>query len=67
VAENKAIICAIRVRYVCDKCLEGDMRPTGETLLSDPPKFPHVCEACGHKGLFCVIYPHIRYEEVGTA
>jgi len=43
----------------CPVCGNGYMRPTGITLLSDPPQFPHQCNSCGYKQTYSVRYPYI--------
>lgn len=49
---------------LCDKdyCF-GEMKPTGQCLMSNPPQFPHACIECGNTQNFLVKYPHIVYEE----
>ena len=37
------------VECVCDACGIGTMVVSGNMLLSDPPKFPHVCTSCKHE------------------
>jgi hypothetical protein len=51
----------IKVDYKCDNCYEGFYRPTGLTLLCDPPKYPHKCTLCGGEQVFTETYPTIRY------
>jgi hypothetical protein len=41
---------------------EGRMRPTGLTLLTDPPRYPHKCTACGREETFLVSYPYLGHE-----
>ena len=31
----------------CSSCVVGTMKPTGITLLSIPPQYPHKCNKCG--------------------
>lgn len=51
---NKNIISNV---YICDKCGKGNMKPTGKTLLSNPPIFEHRCEHCGEIKEFKNCYP----------
>lgn len=49
-------------KYICDKCKEGEMLPTGENMwLSNPPKFPHRCNKCGFESAFIERYPTIKF------
>lgn len=57
--ENNPLRVA-QVDYVCDKCREGRMRPTGIFLSSNPPKFPHRCTSCGDEMVFSETYPTIH-------
>lgn len=38
----------------------GRYRPTGSTLLTNPPQYPHECNRCGHKEIFKVMFPYIE-------
>lgn len=50
------------VDYKCDKCNEGVMCYNGGNIkLSDPPKYTHRCNNCGHEQDFIEKYPVIRY------
>jgi hypothetical protein len=51
----------IQVDYQCEKCDDGRMRPTGQTLMSDPPQFPHKCTNCENTITFNEKYPTVRY------
>ena len=37
---------AHEIDYTCDECGEGLMRPTGASLMTSPPYYPHVCTVC---------------------
>lgn len=50
--------------YKCDTCNEGHMRPTGMTLTSYPPQYPHICNSCGIAKTFRVTYPRIVHVEL---
>lgn len=51
-----------KVYYKCDECRSGTMEPTGICYSVAPPKFPHVCNLCGHKENFRCTYPRIVTE-----
>lgn len=56
--------------YVCDKCGQGHMRPTGICLTSNPPHWPHECNnsKCDAKINFSNIkYPATGYRKIGNA
>lgn len=54
-----------KISYNCDKCGQGDMLPTGLTLTSNPPQYPHICDVCGHKQTFKnKSYPIIVHRKV---
>ena len=46
----------------CNVCNKGVMRPTGETLLSNPQGYIHRCENCGKLEVYTCVYPHIETE-----
>jgi hypothetical protein len=48
----------VEVDYLCDGCGKATMRPTGLTLTSHPPKYPHKCVACGAEQNFAQQFPH---------
>lgn len=54
------------VRLMCDKCDGGEMLPTGVSLPSNPPQFPHKCNKCGYEGAPCIgrRYPRLEHEDV---
>lgn len=54
---------AVKVDQVCDRCGEGFMRPTGMSLMSNPPQYPHRCENCDAHQNFHATYPRIEYKE----
>jgi predicted RNA-binding Zn-ribbon protein involved in translation (DUF1610 family) len=49
------------VSYICDVCGKGELRATGVMLMSNPPRFPHRCNACGAEKIFGSKYPQITY------
>lgn len=66
VAEKRTEVRTFMVRLMCDKCGEGEMKPTGVQLLSNPPQYPHRCDKCGFETTIRggKAYPRIDYEEV---
>jgi hypothetical protein len=59
--EITTVMVPVEIDKAC-ACLSGRMRPTGAALMSNPPKYPHVCNRCGHKETFRVKYPHITHK-----
>ena len=58
-----------RYRYFCDNPLDqdglpcdGELKSTNVVLTSDPPRYVHVCSACGCKRDFTSRYPRIDSE-----
>lgn len=51
----------VELHLLCDKC-NTEMEFLGQTLLSDPPQFPHKCPKCEHIMVMDSQYPHIEYE-----
>ena len=48
--------------HLCDSCGIGYMRPTGNVLTVYPPKFPHLCNHCGHSGVYNERYPNVKHD-----
>jgi transposase-like protein len=46
----------------CPVCGQGWMRPTGITLMSNPPQYPHKCTSCAYEQTYSVRYPYIVHE-----
>lgn len=65
-AEVKQEIKTFEVDNICDACQIGQMRPTGRTFMTHPPKYPHKCNniECGHAETFFETYPKIKYEKI---
>ena len=54
-----------RTKYICDKCLEGEMVFDGRSTLSIPPSHHHTCTKCDNKKYIDrVKYPDIVYEDI---
>ena len=63
--EKRTEVRTIMVRLMCDKCGEGEMKPTGVCLTSNPPQYPHKCNKCGAEvTVRGKTYPRAEYEEV---
>lgn len=61
--EKQIEVKTFEVHKYCDKC-GTEMTFTGETLLSNPLQYVHMCEKCGKKDTFLQKYPCIEYKEV---
>lgn len=48
------------VRYICN--CGGEMVPTGQMLMSNPPQFPHECKECGESVNLIEKYPTVKWE-----
>ena len=56
------------IDYKCDKegC-DGHMRHNGDTLMGNPPIYPHKCDKCGAENRFSgKKYPYTVVIEEGT-
>ena len=60
-AEKITPVEMVEIDYICDKCGEGEMRPSRFMLASDPPRCPHACTKCGHEQTFLTKYPATGY------
>ena len=66
VAESKVL----QVFMICDKCGKGEMRPTGNVLMTNPLMYSHECIVCGNIENFPYHYPYqrlVRIEEAREA
>ena len=64
-AEKRPEVRIFTVRLMCDKCGEGEMKPTGICFTSSPPQYPHKCNNCGAEvTVRGNTYPRTEYEEV---
>jgi hypothetical protein len=50
------------VKYRCD--CGGEMKPTGQMLMSDPPKWPHECKDCKAIANLTKKYPTVEWEVI---
>jgi len=67
--ETNFEVKTVGVEYTCDKCEEGEMfhqEGRDTMLLTDPPRFEHVCTKCGYKQTFLKRYPTVEYKRVIT-
>jgi len=46
----------------CPSCGQGWMRPTGIVLTSNPPQYPHKCNACGYEATYGTRYPYVVHQ-----
>lgn len=54
-----------RVKKICPKCKQGEMKPVENIVLSSyPAQYPHHCDMCGHSEVYRKCYPSIEYETV---
>lgn len=63
-AEIEQEVKTFSVSYLCDKCDDGEMIPTGFMLTMDPPLFPHECSKCSHEQNFHDKYPKLIVRSV---
>ena len=61
-AEIEQEVKTFTVNYLCDECGEGYMESTGSILISNPPQYPHKCNACGSDRTFREKYPKTIYK-----
>lgn len=58
------------INLICVECNEGSMvKNVNEgsiSLLSNPPKFKHVCDKCGNVDWYTENYPKLTYEQIGV-
>lgn len=54
------------VNYMCDRCAAGNMKATGDVLMSNPPQFRHRCPTCGHEETHRCRYPKVITRPVST-
>ncbi|USN14032.1 hypothetical protein KABACHOK_01960 [Brevundimonas phage vB_BpoS-Kabachok] len=56
------------VRYRCEACGKGEMKVGDTVYTSAPPKYEHVCSACGSRVALDRTYPYARttYRDAGS-
>lgn len=62
-SETTTPLICVRLEYRCDECGTGKMLPTGYTLTSFPPQYPHVCDVCGASQNLRKCYPMVDFVE----
>lgn len=60
-AEERVPVLPVRVTFACDEC-GGEMKPGKYFQATNPPKYPHQCDA-GHATTLGRAYPFIDYVE----
>lgn len=61
--EIKKEVKTYRVIMKCDKCKQGEMKPTNMGYLSFLGQYEHQCDCCGYRTSYNCVYPTIVYEE----
>ena len=62
-SETTTPLICVRREYRCDECGTGKMLPTGYTLTSFPPQYPHSCDSCGAYQVLGRCYPLVEFVE----
>ena len=58
----KPVCCAL-VDFICDRCHQGRMRPTGHGTGTEPVVHEHACSECGAVMLMTAVYPYFSHDE----
>jgi len=65
--EVRRDLIPVKVTYVCDKCVKGNMVQRGgiaeDIEYPNPAVYEHVCSYCGAKKNFKKKYPYIEHRE----
>ena len=61
-SEISVEVVPVLIKYLCDSC-KTELRCTGSQLLSNPPKFVHMCPKCQKEYILSKAYPAITYIE----
>lgn len=59
-AETFAQVTPLLVNYGCEKCGTW-MVPSGQTYMTNPPRYPHICPKCGFRATLTESYPVVRW------
>jgi len=54
----------VQIDFKCPECKDGYLRPTGQTLTTHPPEYPHICNSimCNYYETFKnKRYPYLDY------
>lgn len=63
--ERQFKVKPVGIKYICDKCKEGEMNQTGQMqMYDDYATFIHKCSHCEHKLELKEKYPLIRYKQI---
>lgn len=63
--EHKTEVKTYMVRAICNvNGCDGELKPTGEAFMCNPPKYVHVCEKCKYDTSFNDRYPKVVVEPV---
>lgn len=55
----------IGVKYMCDKCSDGEMIFTQNSIWNIiPPQYEHKCDSCGGVLMLEKKYPIIKYKRI---
>ena len=66
-AEVRYEVKTFVIEYACDECGEGEMKGTGNVLMTSPVNYPHQCNKCGAMKTFTgEKYPKKIYEQIGV-
>jgi formylmethanofuran dehydrogenase subunit E len=63
--EQKYAVRPVEVNWICDKCGEAAVQPTGLIQPSNPPHYEHVCPSCQERVLLDKQYPHVTFQRSG--
>lgn len=66
--EKQINVQAVQIDFLCPKCKIGYLRATGNSLLTYPEQYPHICNhnSCDYAESFIIKYPYIDYKEVDS-
>jgi len=52
----------VRISWPCPKECGGEMVFIGDLKRTDPPRYKHQCDKCGHMAITSSEYPRIEYK-----
>ena len=62
--EKRTEVKVYKVRMMCDRCKQGEMKQTPMMYPLFPGQYEHQCDCCGYRTSYSIQYPTIAYEEV---
>ncbi|MNO34235.1 hypothetical protein D3C76_242660 [compost metagenome] len=63
--EETFLVKQVGVKYKCDQCENGEMRPTGKMIMHEThATFVHRCDNCESEIDLKEKYPLIRYDQI---